>query len=99
MAYRQGEIMIFKTDEIKGKKLSHCIIAEGEATGHKHEITEGEAELYCEDNGTLYLRVNSETAVLTHQEHKPQVLPKGDYKIEIQREYVMDDKKYRNVRD
>jgi hypothetical protein len=90
--------MIFKSNEIKGKKLLNLIIAEGEATGHKHEVTSGDAELYQEGE-ILYLRVNSETAELTHQEHKTLTLPKGDYKIEIQREYVVGNEKYRQVRD
>ena len=83
---QQGDVVIAKVDKIKGKKLNHLTLAKGEKTGHHHTITEGEAELY-EENGTLYLRINSENATLTHQEHKPIVIEKGDYEIGIVQEY------------
>ena len=83
---RHGDVLITEVDIVKGKKLDHLILAEGESTGHKHQITEGEAELY-EHEGTLFLRVLSEEAVLTHEEHKAIQIPKGDYIIMTQREY------------
>ena len=98
MKYRHGELKIEKVNEIKGRKLEHCILAEGEATGHKHEITTGEAELY-EYEGTLYLRVVSDEALLTHPDHNTITLPKGDYKITPQREYIIGDEKYKKVLD
>lgn len=87
MKYRHGDVLIKKIGHVKGKKLSHLTLAEGEATGHKHCITTGDAELY-EHEGTLFLHVESEEAILTHEEHKPLVLPKGDYEIMIQRTYT-----------
>lgn len=86
MYYQQGDVLIIKVSEIKGKKLNHLILATGEATGHNHVITEGEAELY-EEEGKLYLKVNSENAILTHQEHKEINLPKGNYEIDRVKEY------------
>lgn len=47
------------------QKLSHLTLAESEVTGHKHLISEGQAEL-SEKDGILYLRVLSEMALLTH---------------------------------
>ena len=95
---QQGDILIKKVSEVKGKKLNHLTLATGEATGHHHTITKGEAELY-DHEGTLFLRVNSETAVLTHQEHKETVLPKGDYQIGRVREYDHFFEESRNVKD
>lgn len=86
MKYRQGDVIIKKVSEVKGKKLNHLTLAEGEMTGHSHKITEGEADLY-EHEGTLFLKVKSEKAVLTHEEHKQVELPMGDFEINIQREY------------
>ena len=86
MFYQQGDVLIKKVTEIKGKKLNHLTLAVGEATGHHHTITEGDCELY--DEGDIkYLRVISDKATLTHQEHKPLVIDKGDYQIGIVREY------------
>ena len=94
---RQGELLIKKVSEIKGKRLSHLVIAEGEATGHKHAITKGEAELY-EEKGVLYLSCK-ETCSLTHPDHKTIEIPEGEYEITFQREYVIGDDKYRKVVD
>ena len=84
--YRHGDVIIKKINGIQGEKLNHLILAEGEVTGHKHEITEGDAELY-QNGDVLYLRVHSKNAKLTHPEHAPITLPKNDYEISIQKEY------------
>lgn len=98
--FRHGDLLIQPVDEVRGKKLDHRILAFGEATKHKHEITEGRAELFEED-GTLYLKVESREAKLTHPEHKSISIPKGNYLIEHQREYAPDQtyRKERRVRD
>ena len=95
---QQGDVLIKKVSEINGKKLNHLILAEGEVTGHKHVIMEGDAELF-ELEGTLFLRVVSETATLTHEEHKPVILPSGDYEIGIVREYDHFSEEAKNVID
>ncbi len=94
--YRHGDVLVIKTDKIKGQKLNNLILAKGEMTGHAHTIKEGEAELY-DNQGTLFLRVISDTATLGHEEHKAIELTKGDYQISIQREYEPEG--WRNVSD
>lgn len=96
--YQQGDCLLKKTTGIKGKLLNHKTLARGEKTGHHHTITEGEAELY-EENGVLFLRVNSENATLTHQEHDPVVIEKGDYEIGIVQEYDHFTEEARRVAD
>ena len=83
MNYRHGDVII-KTGKIRGKRLDHLTLAEGEVTGHSHRV-KGDAELY-EHEGTLFLRANDECQVV-HEEHNTITLPKGDYEINIQREY------------
>ncbi|MBW4623682.1 MAG: hypothetical protein KME17_30515 [Cyanosarcina radialis HA8281-LM2] len=83
---RQGDVILQPATQIEGKKLSHLTLAEGEVTGHSHRISDGQAELY-ERDGTLYLRVLSETATLTHEEHKAIQIPQGNWMVNIQREY------------
>lgn len=93
MNYRHGDLLIRQISEVPEpqgsmrKKLDHLVLAEGEATGHKHEVVEGDAELF-EEYGTLYLRVKSEEAKVTHPEHKPLTIPKGTFRIDHQREHV-----------
>lgn len=83
---RQGDVILVPVPEIEGQKLSHLTLAEGEVTGHKHRISDGQAEL-SEKDGTLYLRVFSDVATLTHEEHKAISIPQGNWMIRIQREY------------
>ena len=96
-AYRQGDVVLkFGKVPVGAKKLPHKVLAEGEMTGHKHQVTEGDAALY-EHEGTLFLRVESDTATLTHEEHGPIVLLQGEFEVTIQREYTPDG--WRNVAD
>lgn len=98
MFLQQGDVIIRKVSNIKGIKLDHLTLAKGEKTGHHHTITEGDAELY-EENGILFLRVNSKEATLTHQEHLPIVIEKGNYQIGIVREYDHFAEEARSVAD
>lgn len=83
---RQGDVILLPVEQIEGKNLSHLTLAEGEVTGHRHRISEGLAELY-EKDGILYLRVLSDRATLTHEEHNAIQIPQGNWLIRIQREY------------
>ena len=73
--------------ESEMKLLPHLTLAEGEVTGHRHRITQGDAQLYQLAVGVMYLRVLSEFAKLYHEEHEEIDLPKGDYEVLIEREY------------
>ncbi len=85
-AIRQGDVILLPVEEVTGEMIPHLTLAEGEVTGHKHRITEGKAELFYQD-GTLYLRVISESALLTHEEHRAISIPQGHWMVKIQREY------------
>jgi hypothetical protein len=85
-AIRQGDVILLPVQQVEGQKIHHLILAEGEVTGHRHRISEGEAEL-SEKDGTLYLRVFSLNALLTHEEHKAIAIPQGHWMVKIQREY------------
>lgn len=97
--YRHGDVIIKQIEKkpTKAKKLDTLILAEGEATGHYHRISEGEAALYSYDD-KKYLEIQSEIGLLTHEEHKALELPHGTYEIIIQREYD-DEQEWRNVID
>lgn len=66
--------------------MPHLTLAEGEVTGHSHRIREGQTQLY-EQKDPFYLRVFSEVATLTHEEHKAIFIPQGSWMVRIQREY------------
>ena len=86
----QGDVILIPVQHAAslqdGQKLSHLTLAEGEVTGHKHRISDGQAELH-EQNGTLYLHITSEAATLTHEEHKAISIPQGSWIVRIQRQY------------
>lgn len=86
--YRHGDVLIIPCDpkDVKGKEDKKLTLAEGEVTGHSHQITKGKAKLFRFDN-KMYLRVQSKIAMLTHEEHKALELPQGDYEIKIQQDY------------
>jgi hypothetical protein len=98
MLIQQGDVLVESVSKIQGKKLNHKTLATGEATGHHHTITEGDTELY-EHEGTMFLKVNSENATLTHQEHETVTIPKGDYIVKRVREYDHFSEEAKQVRD
>ena len=89
---RQGDVILIPVQQTTeswqemGQKLPHLTLAEGEVTGHRHRISDGQAELH-EQNGTLYLQVTSESATLAHEEHKAIQIPQGSWIVRIQRQY------------
>src|SRR3989338_5749417 len=85
---RQGDLLIVKVKGIpkNSKNRDNRILAEGEATGHMHELDLGEV---YEKDGMLYFRVpEGKVATLNHQEHGAMTFEAGDYKVTRQREYA-----------
>lgn len=70
------------------KRLPHTILAEGEVTGHKHEVF-GTSALYDDGRaGILVLDVPIGTeAEIHHEEHAAQTVAPGQYDRLIVREY------------
>lgn len=85
---QQGDVIITPITKIPEgyEQTKGLVLAEGEVTGHMHEVTVGDAVLY-RNAEELILEVLSDEAVVTHQEHKPATLPRGKYKIGIVKEY------------
>jgi hypothetical protein len=86
----------------KMEKEPKNALAYGEFTGHVHQLT-GEATAFD-------LRIDPVTpakrhltllqpVALKHQEHRPIILPPGQYEIGVQREYDPFTKKIRAVQD
>lgn len=98
---RQGDVII-KPEKIPmdSTKTEGFVLAEGERTGHAHRITRGQVELYKNiAAGLLWLKVISEYACLSHEEHEDIELPMGEYAVMIQREYDWFSEEVRNVCD
>lgn len=97
---QQGDILINKIKSIPkgGKKLKHLILAEGEQTGHCHQIVSGITQLIVNDN-FMFLKVLSDYAKLKHEEHREIDLPKGNYEIKRVREFDPFEDEIRLVQD
>lgn len=91
--YRHGDVIIKEVDGVKGERKDHLTLAEGEVTGHSHRISEGEASLFQFDE-QVYLEIQSDLALLIHEEHSALQLPRGSYEVIIQREYEPDGWRY-----
>ena len=90
MLYRHGDVLIASVPSLpaQANKRSGTILARGEITGHSHRVQEvGAAQLY-EFKLETYLEVSANIATLVHEEHKPIELPKGIYRVWMQREYT-----------
>lgn len=96
--YRHGDVILKRIDSIpEGAEKAYTgntyRLAEGEITGHFHEMTaevsadnaEGSLSVW-EMGGVRFLTVAS-PAKITHQEHGEIAVAPGTYRIDIEREH------------
>jgi hypothetical protein len=83
---RHGDLLIESIDKLPKKvtQVKDGVILKGIATGHAHTIKEGTV---WKTKDTFYVKVPKK-ARLIHEEHKTIVLPKGNYIVTRQKEYV-----------
>lgn len=86
-----------KGRKMKRKKLNKPVIAEGEVTGHTHQL-EGNVKVYQTGHGTREFDLDVFTN-LTHQEHKTITLPPGQFESGQALEYDPFQEEARSVRD
>lgn len=97
--WRQGDVLISAVEMIPPSAtiLPHCVLAEGEVTGHSHRVEGiGVADL-MDFGGNRFLRVIANSVRIVHQEHGTITLPRGLYRVWQQREYSPET--IRTVRD
>jgi hypothetical protein len=99
LMWRQGDILISTVGAIPtgATRRGDVVIAEGEATGHRHRVENPATAELLEYRGALYLRVLADKAKVIHEEHGPIALPRGMYLVWQQREYAPES--IRPVRD
>ena len=88
--YRQGDVLLKRVSKIPqgAQPLETLVLAEGEATGHKHRL-EGQGVQVLQVPGpapVLYVRV-PELARLVHEEHGPVEITPGEYQVVREQEY------------
>lgn len=84
--WRQGDLLIKKVDALPKdvKARGGTVLAEGEATGHKHKLTTG--ALFESPQGALFFTLDA-PAELVHEEHNTLTFEPGTYEVVRQREY------------
>lgn len=111
--YQQGDVLLKRIAALpKGlKQLDTKVLQEGEFTGHMHQFRmtddltvyaapalAGASTKTITENENKYLEVRAPSC-LSHEEHKPIVVPPGIYQIDIRREYDYDLLEARRVQD
>ncbi|HSS21301.1 MAG TPA: hypothetical protein VLL54_14600 [Pyrinomonadaceae bacterium] len=85
--FQQGDVTIKPINAIPAgaAESGSKVLAEGEATGHKHVAVADDVRLFVHD-GTLFMSAPNGTSVV-HEEHRVIEIPPGEYQIGIVREY------------
>ena len=87
--YRQGDVLLVPVDEIpegaKRLRPKRVILAEGEVTGHVHELVGGKVDLF-EKAEVVFAKIMT-APQLQHAEHATQTIEPGIYRVVRQREY------------
>lgn len=82
---QQGDVLFARIDSLPkdlspvARKERGFVLAEGEATGHAHTISDG-IRLYQDSTGGLFVHAET-TATVVHEEHGPITLEVGFWKI------------------
>jgi len=89
MLRRQGDLFIDDAKSIPSTavKQSNGVLAEGELTGHRHQIEDLDGVIVYEHLGEWYVEVQRDAARIVHEEHAAISLPLGTYRVWRQREY------------
>jgi hypothetical protein len=84
--HRQGDVLFVKVVDLPPSVVERMsdVLAEGEATGHAHRLTEG--QIWQTREGLLYLRAVAGSQIV-HEEHAPIELEPGYWQVIRQREY------------
>jgi len=107
MYQQQGDVLIKRIDRLpNGDKVKvpcvqgRLVLAEGEATGHAHEISGQDIEQVemFRVNGELFLDVKGHV-VVRHEEHKDQDVSPGIYRVDVVREVDPFTEEVRRIRD
>lgn len=89
--YRHGDVILREVESVpsdaKKREAKQLVLAEGEVTGHAHQVSGGVGALFDYDD-KVYLRIESEIGALTHEEHAKIELPAGSYEVFIQKDYT-----------
>jgi hypothetical protein len=93
--FRQGDVFIFQVEEgsqdtKKFNDVPNFILAEGEVTGHKHNLMPlegGSVAVKKVNDMQIFVEIKGKGAKVVHDEHETITLEPGLYQVKIQQEY------------
>lgn len=93
---RQGDLLFDPVETLPAglEEIQNPVLAEGETTGHKHQVVATKApaqgaafRVYEDDKGNKYLEFLAPGQV-KHEEHRPLFFPeRSGYRVKRQRQY------------
>lgn len=101
---RHGDILLRPVSKAAGELIHEgmeYVVAEGEATGHRHTLstqTKNGIRVFQDAEGNRYLDVTGQ-ARIRHQEHKELEVEPGHYQVVIEREFDYFSQEIRRVAD
>ena len=87
--WRHGDVLIAAIDQIPSDATPRngSTLAYGEVTGHSHRFKLADTVALWQRGDSLFVEVTAENAQLIHEEHAMIELPRGNYRVWMQREY------------
>ena len=84
---RQGDVILMPIEELpKNLKEKDKVIAVGEATGHNHRFESKQVQVFADNSGQQFVQVKKPSKLI-HEEHHELEIPKGNFKVVLQREF------------
>ena len=89
--YRQGDVLLVRVQSLPrdadriGRRGAALVLAKGESSGHAHTLDFG-ADLFMADLES-FVRIGAKGGVLRHEEHGAIYIPRGIYRVVLQRQY------------
>ncbi|WP_420593636.1 hypothetical protein [Deinococcus sp.] len=88
MLYRHGDVLVQSVERLpSAHPRPGATLARGEITGHSHRFSDAQRVQLYQAGAELYVEVLADHAALIHEEHHTFTLPRGVYKVWMQREY------------
>lgn len=103
LLYRHGDLLIKRISKLPPnvKPTNNTVLAEGEVTGHRHQLVGQRVQVYENAEGQKYFTIgqSSSPAELVHEEHKKIEIEEGVYVVVQEREFNPFEEAIRRVAD
>ena len=88
MLYRHGDVLVQRVEALpSAHPRPGATLARGEVTGHSHRFSQATQVQLYQAGADTFVEVLGERADLIHEEHHTITLPRGYYRVWMQREY------------